>query len=142
MSNSASASAGRCPALDGLGGDCFENAMMCESFFATLECELTDRSTFRLQAEAKLEIFDFIEVWYNPHRRHSSIGYLITDQLRKQNASHSLISKATTRPRTRVNPTATAGPLLSRWSKVSGKKHCRYILHFEPFFCLASKKPQ
>jgi len=56
-------------------GDCFDNAM-CESFFATLECELLDRSRFETQAEAKMAIFDFIEGWYNPHRRHSSIGYL------------------------------------------------------------------
>jgi len=49
---------------------------MCESFFATLECELIDRTTFRTHAEAKLAIFEFIEGWYNPHRRHSSIDYL------------------------------------------------------------------
>jgi putative transposase len=42
-------------------GDCFDNAM-CESFFATLECELLDRSRFETQAEAKMAIFDFIEV--------------------------------------------------------------------------------
>jgi putative transposase len=56
-------------------GDCYDNAM-CESFFATLECELIDRNTFRSHAQAKLAIFEFIEGWYNPHRRHSSIDYL------------------------------------------------------------------
>ena len=56
-------------------GDCFDNAM-CESFFATLECELLDCRRFKTQAEAKVAIFEFIEGWYNPHRRHSSIGYL------------------------------------------------------------------
>ena len=56
-------------------GDCYDNAM-CESFFATLECELIDRCTFRTQAEARLAIFEFIEGWYNLHRRHSSLGYL------------------------------------------------------------------
>lgn len=55
-------------------GDCFDNAM-CESFFATLECELIDRRSFRNQAEAKLAIFEYIEGWYNPHRRHSAIRY-------------------------------------------------------------------
>ena len=55
-------------------GDCYDNAM-CESFFATLECELLDRSTFRDHREAKAGIFDFIEGWYNPHRRHSAIDY-------------------------------------------------------------------
>lgn len=56
-------------------GDCYDNAM-CESFFATLECELIDRFRFRDQGEAALEIFDFIEGWYNLHRRHSAIHYL------------------------------------------------------------------
>lgn len=55
-------------------GDCYDNAM-CESFFATLECELIDRRCFTNQAEAKLAIFEYIEGWYNPHRRHSAIGY-------------------------------------------------------------------
>ena len=57
----------------GSAGDCFDNAL-CESLFATLECELIDRRRFRTQAEARLAIFDFIEAWYNPHRRHSSIN--------------------------------------------------------------------
>jgi putative transposase len=56
-------------------GDCFDNAM-CESFFATLECELLDRRHFKNQVEARMAVFDFIEGWYNPHRRHSAINYL------------------------------------------------------------------
>ena len=48
---------------------------MCESFFATLECELLDRHKFKNQIEARLAVFDFIEGWYNPHRRHSSLAY-------------------------------------------------------------------
>jgi putative transposase len=55
-------------------GDCYDNAM-CESFFATLECELIDRRRFRTQDEARREVFQFIEGWYNPHRRHSAIDY-------------------------------------------------------------------
>jgi putative transposase len=55
-------------------GDCFDNAM-CESFFATLECELLDRCRFKTQAEARMATFDFIEGWYNPHRRHSALDY-------------------------------------------------------------------
>jgi putative transposase len=54
--------------------DCYDNAM-CESFFATLECELLDRTRFKTQAEATLAVFDFIEGWYNRHRRHSALGY-------------------------------------------------------------------
>ena len=56
-------------------GDCYDNAM-AESFFATLECELIDRVTMRNPGQAKRELFAFIEGWYNPHRRHSSIDYL------------------------------------------------------------------
>ena len=55
-------------------GDCYDNAM-CESFFATLECELIDRCVWRTQTEARMAIFEFIEGWYNPHRRHSRLGY-------------------------------------------------------------------
>jgi len=54
-------------------GDCYDNAL-CESFFATLECELLDRFTFRTQREARLAVFRWIEGWYNPLRRHSGIG--------------------------------------------------------------------
>jgi putative transposase len=56
-------------------GDCFDNAM-CESFFATLECELLDRTRWKTQAEARPVIFDFIEGWYNTHRRHSGLDYV------------------------------------------------------------------
>jgi putative transposase len=56
-------------------GDAYDNAM-CESFFATLECELLDRHRFKTQAEARIAVFDFIEGFYNRRRRHSSIGYL------------------------------------------------------------------
>lgn len=55
-------------------GDCYDNAM-CESFNATLECELLERHRFRTHKEADLAIFDFIEGWYNLHRRHSALGY-------------------------------------------------------------------
>ena len=54
--------------------DCFDNAM-CESFFATLECELLDRAHFATQADARLAIFEYLEGWYNPHRRHSALAY-------------------------------------------------------------------
>jgi putative transposase len=56
-------------------GDCFDNAM-CESFFATLECELLNRQNCKTQVEARMAVFDFIEGWYNPHRRHSALDYL------------------------------------------------------------------
>ena len=55
-------------------GDCYDNAM-CESFFATLECELIERETFPTRSEARLAVFDFVEGWYNPHRLHSALDY-------------------------------------------------------------------
>jgi putative transposase len=63
-------------------GDCFDNAL-CESFFATLECELLDRQRFHTQDEARRAVFDFIESWYNLHRRHSSLGYLSPAEFEK-----------------------------------------------------------
>jgi len=55
-------------------GDAYDNAL-CESFFATVECELLDRTRFRTPGEARGALFDFIEGWYNPQRRHSALGY-------------------------------------------------------------------
>ncbi len=56
-------------------GDAYDNAM-CESFFATLECELLDRTRFPDPAIAERSVFAFIEGWYNPRRRHSALNYL------------------------------------------------------------------
>jgi putative transposase len=66
--------AGVRPSL-GSVGDCYDNAM-CESFFATLECELLDRRPIATRAVTRRMIFEFIEGWYNTRRRHSSLGYL------------------------------------------------------------------
>ena len=56
-------------------GDAYDNAM-CESFFSTLEAELLNRRSFKTKAEAKMAVFEFIEGWYNPGRRHSALGYM------------------------------------------------------------------
>lgn len=69
-------------------GDCYDNSM-AESFFATLECELLDRKRFATPAEAKQAVFAFIEGWYNPHRRHSAIGYASPIQFEHQHAAAS-----------------------------------------------------
>jgi putative transposase len=65
-------------------GDCYDTAL-CESFFATLECELLDRHRFRSPVEARLAVFDFLEGWYNLHRRHSSLGNLSPAQFERLN---------------------------------------------------------
>ena len=64
-------------------GDCWDNAV-AESFFATLELELIARSTWRTHEEARRAIFSFIETWYNPRRRHSTLGYLSPMQYEQQ----------------------------------------------------------
>ncbi len=69
-----SAIAARKPAFVSVG-DGYDNAM-CESFFATLECELIDRRRFRPHSEARMAVFQFIEGFYNPSRRRSALGYL------------------------------------------------------------------
>jgi putative transposase len=59
----------------GTVGDAYDNAM-AESFFATLECELIARRKWDTKTKARLEIFTWIETWYNPHRRHSGLGQM------------------------------------------------------------------
>jgi putative transposase len=68
-------------------GDCYDNAM-CESFFATLECELIDRSAFKNHDEARHAIFHFIEGFYYTHRRHSALSYDSPVQFEKRQAAH------------------------------------------------------
>ena len=57
----------------GTVGDCYDNAMI-ESFWHTLQLELLDTRTWKSREELANAIFEWIECWYNPHRRHSSIG--------------------------------------------------------------------
>jgi len=64
-------------------GDCYDNAIT-ESFFATLECEFLEHSTFHTHAEARTAIFEFIEGFYNTHRRHSALGYLAPAEFERQ----------------------------------------------------------
>ncbi len=64
-------------------GDCFDNAM-CESFFATLECELLSKHRFHSQAQAAPVVFEFIEGWYNTQRRHSALGYISPIEFEKR----------------------------------------------------------
>lgn len=80
------AQAGVRPSM-GTVGDCFDNAM-CESFFATLECELLNRRRFKTPVEARMAVFDFIEGWYNPHRRHSALDYLSPINYERSYSAH------------------------------------------------------
>jgi len=56
-------------------GNCWDNAAM-ESFFSSLKTERTARKTYRTRDQARADVFDYIERFYNPKRRHSTLGYL------------------------------------------------------------------
>jgi putative transposase len=73
--------------------DCFDNAM-AESFFATLECELIDRSVFENRQQARRALFDYIERFYNPKRRHSSIGNLSPAAFERRWRAKALVREA------------------------------------------------
>ena len=64
-------------------GDCYDNAV-AESFFSTLEFELLMRYDFVTRTDARRAIFRFIETWYNPKRRHSTLGYVSPAQYEAQ----------------------------------------------------------
>lgn len=60
-------------------GNCYDNAFV-ESFFRTLKVELINRRKFQTREEAKSAIFEFIEVWYNRQRLHSSLDYMTPEE--------------------------------------------------------------
>ena len=64
-------------------GNVWDNATM-ESFFSTLKTERTARKTYRTRDEAKADVFDYVERFYNPRRRHSTIGYLSPVEFEEQ----------------------------------------------------------
>ena len=67
-------------------GDCWDNAV-AESFFATLKKELVDRCRFATRAEARAAIFEYIEMFYNRKRLHSTLGFASPVEFRKANAT-------------------------------------------------------
>ena len=56
-------------------GNCHDNAV-AESFFSSLKTERTARKAYRTRDQARADVFDYIERFYNPRRRHSTLGYL------------------------------------------------------------------
>jgi len=76
-------------------GNCWDNAV-AESFFATVEIELLQDADWHTRNEARRAIFEFIEVWYNRQRRHSSLGYLTPAEFDKRlwEASRATLPKA------------------------------------------------
>jgi putative transposase len=74
----------------GTVGDAYDNAM-AESFFASLECELIDRRSFRSKTDARMALFTWIEGWYNPRRRHSALDYQSPINYERQHQQNSLL---------------------------------------------------
>src|SRR5215471_6776051 len=64
-------------------GNVWDNAAM-ESFFSSLKTERTARKLYRTRDEAKADVFDYIERFYNPKRRHSRIGYMSPMEFERQ----------------------------------------------------------
>ena len=64
-------------------GNCYDNAAV-ESFFGTLKSELVHRRHFATRAQARSEVFEWIECWYNRRRRHSSLGHLSPEAFEAQ----------------------------------------------------------
>jgi putative transposase len=68
-------------------GDAYDNAL-CESFFATLERDLLARRRFATKAEARMAIFEYIEGWYNPIRRHKGLGRISPMEFERRHSMH------------------------------------------------------
>ena len=90
-------------------GSAHDNAM-AESFFATLECELIDRTRFDNPHHASLEVFDFIEGFYNPTRRHSSIGN-VSPNVFERRAAEKRLPRMPQYPRSPSSPTQETSDL-------------------------------
>jgi putative transposase len=67
-------------------GDCWDNAAM-ESFFSTLKTERCSRKIYRTRDDARADVFDYIERFYNPRRRHSTLDYLSPLEYEQQRRS-------------------------------------------------------
>ena len=76
----------------GTVGDAYDNAM-AESFFASLECELIARRSWKTKTEARLAVFTWIESWYNPHRRHSALNYLSPNNVERKHQENTINTK-------------------------------------------------
>ena len=102
----------------GTAGDALDSAM-CESFFATLECELIDRHRFADRAAAQIAVFRFIEGFHNPSRRHSSIGCMSPAEFeatRQPAHAQPVMTEPANRPQKRVNSKATCSSRSKNWN--------------------------
>ena len=93
----------------GSRGDCYDNSV-AESFFATLKKELINRRAWPSKAELRTEIFDFIEIFYNRRRRHSTLGMRspvdYENSTLAPGGSRDAASRLTSHERMTITPTA------------------------------------
>jgi putative transposase len=66
-------------------GDCYDNAV-CEAFHASIKKERIYRQSWPTRPEARTAVFEYIEGWYNPRRRHSTLDYLSPAEFERQHA--------------------------------------------------------
>ncbi len=85
-------------------GDAYDNAM-AESVFASLECELIDRRSFKTKGEARMALFTWVEGWYNTRRRHSALGRISPKEFERR--QDTTLTNPASPPRTGL-PTAGA----------------------------------
>ena len=102
-------------------GDCWDNAV-AESFFATLKTELIHRRPWPTKAEARAAVHDYIGAFFNPHRRHSSLGYVSPMDFERQHAaaSGSIAGLSTESGQLHFSHSATRSGTSSRWWASSG----------------------
>lgn len=74
-------------------GNCYDNAVV-ESFFGTLKIELVHGRRYQTRAEARSDIFEYVEVFYNQERRHSTLGYLSPTQYEARHAAAQTLPQA------------------------------------------------
>jgi putative transposase len=87
---------------------CYDNAV-CETFHASIKKERIYRRSWPTGAEARAAVFEYIEGWYNPRRRHSTLGYLSRTEFERHHAT--LTTVASQRP---ASPPATTAQCLPR----------------------------
>ena len=89
-------------------GDCYDDAVM-ESFFGTLKRELVHRETYATREEARRSLFEYIEVFYNRRRLHSTLGLPVTRPVRRESET-----SPSQRP-LNVGKVRRPAPAVSRW---------------------------
>ncbi len=94
----------------GSAGDCYDNAV-CETFHASIKKERIYRCSWPTRAAARTAIFEYIEGWYNPRRRHSTLGYLSPAEFERHHAQHAVL--ALTSPKSANGSVAAISPKAS-----------------------------